>query len=121
MKQKIKIITDDSTINLVLDTIEKNKQAIVFANTKRSAEKTAEDISKKVKTNNQKLTELTEPPILYFAPNGCNNLLTITRFLLGHFITIRLHIFCNCLFDNLFNIVCISVCISVCIFFILLL
>lgn len=45
----IKEITSDATINIALDTLEKEKQALVFANTKRSAEKAAEDISKKVK------------------------------------------------------------------------
>ena len=39
----------DTTINIVLDTLEKQKQALVFCNSKRSAEKTAEDISYKVK------------------------------------------------------------------------
>ncbi|MBR9699771.1 hypothetical protein GOV09_04915 [Candidatus Woesearchaeota archaeon] len=39
----------DSTINVALDTIEKGKQAIIFVNTKNSAEKTAEELSKKVK------------------------------------------------------------------------
>src|SRR3989338_5659788 len=47
--------TDDATLNIVLDTLEKNKQAIVFVNTKRSAEKAAEDISRKIKD-----TELAE-------------------------------------------------------------
>ena len=47
----IKQITSDDTINIALDTMDKGKQALVFANTKRSAEKTAEDISKKVKVN----------------------------------------------------------------------
>ncbi len=60
MTQKIKLKTDDSTINLVLDTLEKNKQAIVFANTKRSAEKTAEDISKKIKESKKEFEELSE-------------------------------------------------------------
>lgn len=59
MNQKIKTPTNDSTINLVLDTIEKNKQAIVFANTKRSAEKTAEDIANKIKED-KNLNELSE-------------------------------------------------------------
>ena len=48
----------DSTIRLVLDTISIGKQAIVFANTKRSAEKTAEDISKQIK--NVSLDDLSE-------------------------------------------------------------
>ena len=57
---KIKVLTQDSTINLVLDTLEKKKQAIVFANTKRSAEKCAEDIASKVKINNLLFNELSE-------------------------------------------------------------
>lgn len=48
---RIKQETDDATINIALDTISIGKQAIIFANTKRSAEKTAEDISKKTKGN----------------------------------------------------------------------
>jgi helicase len=50
----------DSTINLALDTIKINKQALIFVNTKRSAEKTAEEIAHKVKTSNKKLEELSE-------------------------------------------------------------
>jgi helicase len=52
--------TNDSTIDLALDTINVGKQAIVFVNTKRSAEKTAEEISKKIKTKDKKLEELSE-------------------------------------------------------------
>ncbi|MBN2457610.1 hypothetical protein JXB31_00590 [Candidatus Woesearchaeota archaeon] len=39
----------DPTINLALDTIKKEKQALIFTNTKRSAEKAAEDIAAKIK------------------------------------------------------------------------
>ncbi|MDO8480893.1 MAG: helicase-related protein [Nanoarchaeota archaeon] len=39
----------DDTLNLALDTLKRGKQAIIFANTKNSAEKTAEDIAKKLK------------------------------------------------------------------------
>ncbi len=39
----------DPTLNLALDTLASKKQAIVFVNTKNSAEKTAEEIAKKVK------------------------------------------------------------------------
>jgi helicase len=53
-------MSDDSTINIALDTIKIGKQALVFANTKRSAEKAAEDISKKIKSENEKLLELSE-------------------------------------------------------------
>jgi helicase len=48
----------EPTINLALDTIKKRKQALVFVNTKRGAEKCAEDISKKIKTKDPKLEEL---------------------------------------------------------------
>jgi helicase len=58
--QKIKLITDDPTINLVLDTLEKKKQAIVFANTKRSAEKAAEDIAKNIKRTTEEYQNLSE-------------------------------------------------------------
>ncbi|MBI2546680.1 hypothetical protein HYV81_05880 [Candidatus Woesearchaeota archaeon] len=41
--------TDSAVLNIVLDTLKRNKQALVFAGTKRSAEKAAEDIAKKMK------------------------------------------------------------------------
>ncbi len=41
----IKQYTDNPTTNLVLDTMERNKQALVFVNSKISAEKTAEMIA----------------------------------------------------------------------------
>lgn len=57
---KISIETGNAALDLVLDTLNMGKQALVFVNTKKSAEKTAEDIAKKVKTNNEKLVELSE-------------------------------------------------------------
>ena len=57
----IKKITSESgnaALDLSLDTIKIGKQALVFVNTKRSAEKTAEDISKKIKSDNEKLSKL---------------------------------------------------------------
>ena len=39
----------DDTVNLAFDTLRSGKQAIIFANTKNSAEKTAEEIAKKLK------------------------------------------------------------------------
>ena len=39
----------DETLELVFDTLKKGKQALVFTNTKSSAEKTAEDISLQIK------------------------------------------------------------------------
>jgi len=53
-------ITSDPTINLALDTIKIKKQALIFTNTKRSAEKTAEDISLKIKESSKELEELSE-------------------------------------------------------------
>ncbi len=46
---EIKQLYSDPTLNIVFDTLGKDKQAIIFANTKNSAEKTAEEIAKKVK------------------------------------------------------------------------
>jgi len=59
-KHKISSETGNGALDIALDTIKIGKQALVFANTKRSAEKTAEDIAKKVKTDNKKLVELSE-------------------------------------------------------------
>ncbi|MCH8329754.1 MAG: hypothetical protein IIB81_05195 [Nanoarchaeota archaeon] len=58
--KKIPSETGNGALDLALDTIKIGKQALVFANTKRSAEKTAEDIAKKIKTNNKKLVELSD-------------------------------------------------------------
>ncbi len=61
---RIAELTSNPTINLALDTLRIGKQAIVFVNSKRSAEKTAEDIAKKIRTeriqNERKLHELSE-------------------------------------------------------------
>jgi len=45
---KIQELSTKADINLALDTIKLKKQALIFANTKRSAEKAAEDIAAKV-------------------------------------------------------------------------
>ena len=58
--KKISSETGNAALDLALDTIKIGKQALVFVNTKRSAEKTAEDIAKKIKTENKKLVELSE-------------------------------------------------------------
>src|SRR3989338_5965837 len=52
--------SSDPVVNIALDTIAKNKQALVFVNAKRSAEKVAEDISKKTKLESNVLTELAD-------------------------------------------------------------
>lgn len=58
MNKVIPAPTDDPTINLVLDTLSIKKQAIVFANTKNSAEKTAEDISLRIKQTTPELEKV---------------------------------------------------------------
>ncbi len=45
-QQAIANKTKDSVVNIVLDVIAKQKQAIVFVGTKKGAEKMAEDISR---------------------------------------------------------------------------
>lgn len=57
MKEPIKLDDefDSAVINIVLDTLKSGKQALVFINTKKSAEKTAEEISKKIKNSNEAL------------------------------------------------------------------
>ncbi len=57
---KIAEKTSDPVINLALDTVEMKKQALVFVNAKRSAEKVAEDICKKSSLKNSELDKLSE-------------------------------------------------------------
>ena len=63
--------TDNPAIDIVLDTLEKKKQALVFVNTKRGAEKAAEDIAAKIKIDNagyrKELEELSDE-ILHALP-----------------------------------------------------
>lgn len=53
--------TNDDTLNVILDTLKNNKQALVFVNAKRSAEKVAEDVSRFLKKSqtpkNQELSK----------------------------------------------------------------
>lgn len=58
--KKIHHLSDVSVINLALDTINLGKQALVFVNSKKSAEKTAEEISKKIKSSSRFLDELAD-------------------------------------------------------------
>jgi helicase len=57
---KVEQKTAEPVLNIVLDTLSKNKQAFVFVNTKRSAEKTAEEIAKKIKEESSQAVELSE-------------------------------------------------------------
>src|SRR3990167_11283949 len=51
---------DSAVINIALDTLKIGKQALVFVNTKRSAEKTAEEISKKIKSDDDSFKKLAD-------------------------------------------------------------
>ncbi|MBI2656476.1 ATP-dependent DNA helicase, partial [Candidatus Woesearchaeota archaeon] len=57
---KIDEESDSAVLNVALDTLKIGKQALVFTNTKKSAEKTAEEISKKVKSDNEELKALAD-------------------------------------------------------------
>src|SRR5574342_1213349 len=57
---KIAEKTGDPVINIALDTVEIKKQALVFVNAKRSAEKVAEDIGKKSPLKSAELDKLSE-------------------------------------------------------------
>jgi len=57
--------TQDEAIDLALDTLKLGKQALVFVNTKRSAEKTAEDIAKFLKKSNANQNEELADEILH--------------------------------------------------------
>ena len=46
---QIKHLYDNNVLNICIDTVEKNKQALVFVNTKNSAEAEAERISRKLR------------------------------------------------------------------------
>lgn len=51
---------DSAVLNIAIDTLKIGKQALIFANTKKSAEKTAEEISKKVKSEDESSKEPAE-------------------------------------------------------------
>ncbi|MBI4140990.1 hypothetical protein HY485_04090 [Candidatus Woesearchaeota archaeon] len=59
--------SDEPVIDLVKDTLDKNKQALVFVNSKRSAEKCAEDISRTLKKSDAAWTDLADK-ILHTLP-----------------------------------------------------
>ncbi|MEK6984074.1 MAG: helicase-related protein [Nanoarchaeota archaeon] len=51
---------DSAVLNIALDTLKIGKQALIFVNTKKSAEKTAEEISKKIKRDDEALKVLAD-------------------------------------------------------------
>ncbi len=62
MPKSVKIAEefDSAVLNIALDTLKIGKQSLIFVNTKRSAEKTAEEISKKVKSSDDALKSLSD-------------------------------------------------------------
>jgi helicase len=50
----------DPVIDLCLDTLQKGKQALIFVNSKKGAEKAAEELSKKVKKSSEQLNVLSQ-------------------------------------------------------------
>ena len=58
MATSIPQFTSDPAIDIALDTINMKKQALVFCNTRRSAESNAEKIAKEIKENSEILDEL---------------------------------------------------------------
>jgi len=58
-KINIPELTKNPVVNICLDTIQKGKQALVFVNTRRSSEKTAEDLARKT-TGNRENIDLAE-------------------------------------------------------------
>ncbi|MBI2650987.1 hypothetical protein HYX01_00790 [Candidatus Woesearchaeota archaeon] len=58
MQVDIPIETGNAALDLALNTIKIGKQALIFVNSKRSAEKTAEDIAKKIKSQSKELSEI---------------------------------------------------------------
>lgn len=57
---KIEQETENPAIDVALDTLKIKKQAIIFANTKRSAEKCAEDVANKVNLGNEEKIKCAE-------------------------------------------------------------
>ena len=72
----VKDLNPDLTINVALDTISIGKQALVFTNTKRSAEKTAEDIAMQIKENKPEYDKLADEAVhvLSHATKQCTRL-----------------------------------------------
>ncbi|MBS3119505.1 hypothetical protein J4475_01640 [Candidatus Woesearchaeota archaeon] len=59
-KQVIESTDKKAAVNLALDTISMQKQAIIFVNSKPSAEKTAEDLARKIGESRQEWEKLAE-------------------------------------------------------------
>lgn len=81
--EKLKSLSKDNVVNLTLHTLELNKQVLVFNNSKRSSEATAERISKAIKNPDKKeeLEKLSDK-ILKAMPNPtrqCRRLADIVK------------------------------------------
>ena len=72
--------TDLPALNIAIDTIDINKQALVFCNTKRTAESTAEKLSMQIKNPTKELDEFLNNgskefvKVLEITYNKCKNL-----------------------------------------------
>ncbi len=64
----IKSPTKNNIVNLVLETIDLNKQVLIFNSSKSSSEKTAEDIANSIKKSSEELEDLSKK-ILKSIPN----------------------------------------------------
>lgn len=81
MTTSIPEITNDPAIDISLDTIKNKKQALVFCNTRRSAEATAEKIGKEIKEHTEELDELGNKilKVLSSPTRQCKRLATCVR------------------------------------------
>lgn len=59
-KEYVPQIFDEPIKNIVMDTIKKNKQILIFFNNKKSCENTAEKLSKGSSLNSEKLTKISK-------------------------------------------------------------
>src|SRR3989338_3989645 len=53
-------LTDHPALDIALDTVKRNKQALVFCNTRRSAESTAEKLARKIDSKSDDLEKLAD-------------------------------------------------------------
>ena len=63
MEYEIKSVSKEPVVNIAIDTLARKKQALIFVNSKRSAQKTAADIAKETKdvlTHHAQLKELSQ-------------------------------------------------------------
>ena len=81
MSINIPELCKDAYINIALDTIRLGKQALIFTNSKPGAEKSAEEISKKIKQSTEELNQLSEIMLTTLSKptKQCERLATCTK------------------------------------------